>query len=120
MQEAQHEVSHVINIKIHHHIVAMIMKVVGDVLMGTLLGEETPAYNLYGLFRFNTDLMYLQTYANESPIPHMEARTTPPQSASSLYSRYQYSKAIAWLCTWMTCIGIVPQVFGDFCKLCAR
>lgn len=74
MQEAQNRVSCIINVKLHHHIVSNIMRMVGDVLLGTLLTDETPAYNLYGLLRFHADLMVLQSFAFRTGIAVMEVR----------------------------------------------
>lgn len=48
------------------------MRSIGDILMGLLLADETPAYNLYGLFRFHSDLMSLNEFATQSGIPGME------------------------------------------------
>lgn len=58
--------------KLHHHIVSNIMRMVGDVLLGTLLTDDTPAYNLYGLLRFHADLMVLQSFAFRTGISVME------------------------------------------------
>ena len=72
MQEAQGRAACIINVKLHQHIVSNIMHMVGDVLLGTLLTDETPAYNLYGLLRFRADLMVLQSFAFRTGISVME------------------------------------------------
>ncbi len=74
VQEAQRRVSSIINVKLHHHIVSNIMRMVDNVLLGTLLTDETPAYNLYGVLRFHADLMVLQSFAFRSGIAVMEVR----------------------------------------------
>lgn len=76
-QAAQKHISSIINVRLHHHIVAHTMHLVGNVLMGLLLADDMPAYNLYGLFRFHSDLMALQSFASTSEIPNMEVQTLP-------------------------------------------
>lgn len=72
MQAAQDKITSIINVKLHHHIISNVMGMVGDVLLGTLLEDETPAFNLYGLLRFHADLMVLQSFAFQSEYPAME------------------------------------------------
>ncbi len=54
------------------------MRSIGDILMGLLLANETPAYNLYGIFRFHSDLMALNDFATHTGVPGMEVSPLRP------------------------------------------
>ena len=51
-----------------------LMQLVGELLMGMLLTEEVPAYNLYALFRLNDDVLALADFATRADVTGMEVR----------------------------------------------
>ena len=52
------------------------MQCVGELLINLLLAEEMPAYNLYGLFRYNGDCLAIYNYAIKTGIPGLEVTHT--------------------------------------------
>ena len=64
--ESQHSVSHAV------------MIFIGDAVLDLLLDSSIPAYNLYALFRLNSDIAKLKAFAVASGIPHMTVSPSDP------------------------------------------
>lgn len=58
----------------YHRIGHILMDLVGRMLLGMLLSDDVPAFNLYGLFRLHGDALALAEFAAKTDIPGLQVR----------------------------------------------
>jgi hypothetical protein len=55
----------------YHTVVRAVITFIGDAVLDLLLDASIPAYNLYGLYRLQSDVLKLKAFAEASGIGHM-------------------------------------------------
>ena len=96
-----------------------LMLLVGELLVGMLLSEEVPAYNLYALFRLNDDVLALADFATRADITGMEVcrsccAHTDGETLGSQRSMFCMKINVRlWTCLWF-CELVAWMVF-DLC-----
>ena len=61
----------------YHTVARAVITFIGDAVLDLLLDASIPAYNLYGLYRLQSDVLKLKAFAEASGIPHMAVSSLP-------------------------------------------